>query len=86
MLRTPVYITWSNAPTCKDEPTNTNSVYDRSGRLWGWENDRSCAFRGTRWQAPGDTSKPILSWTTAPDCKGSPSATNSIKTRAGEIW
>jgi hypothetical protein len=34
MLRTPVYITWSNAPTCKDMPATSNSIYDRSGRLW----------------------------------------------------
>jgi hypothetical protein len=87
-MRTPVYITWSNAPTCEGAPSTSNSVYDRSGRLWGWspQDQRSCAFRGSRLQLPGEANKPVLTWQTAPACKGAPTAMNSVKTRAGEIW
>ena len=86
LLRTPVYFAWGNAPSCKDNPTTTNSVYDRSGRLWGWQDDRSCAFRGTRLQTTGDANKPVLTWASAPACRGVPNTMNSVKTRAGEIW
>jgi hypothetical protein len=32
------------APACAAQPTNSSSVSDDAGRLWGWEN-RSCAHK-----------------------------------------
>lgn len=91
LIRTPVYLSWSSAPVCNGEPTTSNSVYDRSGRLWGWDSTeggsgRSCSFRGTRMQQPGEPGKPVLTWSTAPACTQPPTTKNSVKTRAGELW
>jgi hypothetical protein len=38
---------WDSAPPCKQ--ADTSATKDASGRLWGWENGASCAFK-----APGD--------------------------------
>jgi hypothetical protein len=39
-------ITWQSAAVCKAaSATNANSVLDADGKLWGWENGRSCAHR-----------------------------------------
>jgi hypothetical protein len=38
---------WDSAPPCKQ--ADTSATKDDSGRLWGWENGASCAFK-----APGD--------------------------------
>jgi hypothetical protein len=38
---------WDSAPPCKQ--ADTSAIKDASGRLWGWENGASCAFK-----APGD--------------------------------
>jgi hypothetical protein len=35
---------WEGAPDCKQGPTVFTSVSDSVGRLWGWEDDRSCRF------------------------------------------
>jgi hypothetical protein len=39
-------VEWESAPTCMFAPTQQNSVPDTKGRLWGWQNSQSCAFRG----------------------------------------
>lgn len=49
----PVKMDWETAVTCDDAPNERNSVVDDNGRLWGWQNDTSCAFR--QW---GKGSKP----------------------------
>jgi hypothetical protein len=38
---------WNSAPPCKH--ADTSAKKDDSGRLWGWEDNRSCAFK-----APGN--------------------------------
>jgi hypothetical protein len=35
---------WEGAPDCSNAPTVFTSVSDSVGRLWGWEDDRSCRF------------------------------------------
>jgi hypothetical protein len=35
---------WEGAPDCRQKPTVFTSVSDSVGRLWGWEDDRSCRF------------------------------------------
>jgi hypothetical protein len=44
---TPKGDAWDSAPPCKH--SDTSAKKDDSGRLWGWEDNRSCAFK-----APGD--------------------------------
>jgi hypothetical protein len=39
-------VEWESAPTCLFAPTQQNAVPDSKGRLWGWQNSQSCAFRG----------------------------------------
>lgn len=39
-------LTWESAPVCDAKPIILNSVVDSEGNLWGWENEKSCAFRG----------------------------------------
>jgi hypothetical protein len=31
---------WDTAPSCTSTPSQSNSVIDQSGRLWGWENSQ----------------------------------------------
>lgn len=40
-----ISVVWDNAPVCPFAPSSTNIVADTFGRLWSWDNDKSCAFR-----------------------------------------
>lgn len=42
-----VMLSWQDTPACKGQasPTAANAVPDAFGCLWGWQLDRSCAFR-----------------------------------------
>lgn len=40
-----ISVVWDNAPVCPFAPTKTNTATDTFGRLWSWDNNRSCAFR-----------------------------------------
>ena len=40
-----VGLVWEAAPTCSAAPTAETSEADTLGRLWGWENGTSCAYR-----------------------------------------
>jgi hypothetical protein len=44
-LPTRVSVVWESAATCSFAPNDANAVPDTFGRLWGWENNSSCAFR-----------------------------------------
>jgi hypothetical protein len=44
-LPTRVSVVWESAPTCSFAPSDGNAVPDTFGRLWGWQNNSSCAFR-----------------------------------------
>ena len=72
---------FSEATPCMGFPSATTAQPDRAGRLWGWENGRSCVFR---W---GD--KPAFymgyqpgSWVLAPACLSPPFAPNAVTVRA----
>lgn len=70
---------WDAAPACTAAPTAANSVRDNSGRLWGWENQASCAYKS------GST--PLYSYGTAPGC--GPTATKAAyrtKDATGSVW
>lgn len=98
LFRTPVYLTWTNAPSCSGAPTTTNSVFDKQRRLWGWlpDSGRSCAYHGIvqeqqqpqpQLQADGtETTYKIVLWEDAPSCNGTPHARSSVKTRNGQFW
>lgn len=71
---------YDTAPTCAGAPTITNSVYDGSGRLWGWEKKAMCVFRATSPQwAP-------VTWREAKACSGNPTASNSVYDESGKLW
>jgi hypothetical protein len=71
---------YDNAPTCAGVPTIVNSVYDGSGRLWGWEKRAMCVFRATSPQwAP-------VTWKEAKACSGAPTATSSVYDESGKLW
>jgi hypothetical protein len=53
-------LTWEAAPSCTATPTPGNSVKDSNGRLWGWENNASCAYK--------TASTPVYTHETAPGC------------------
>jgi hypothetical protein len=38
---------WVAAPACRQQPLSgaASSTSDSSGRLWGWEDGRSCAYK-----------------------------------------
>lgn len=40
-----VGLVWEAVPTCTAAPNTANSEADTFGRLWGWENNSSCAYR-----------------------------------------
>jgi hypothetical protein len=44
-LPTRVSVVWESAATCSFAPNDANAVPDTFGRLWGWEDNSSCAFR-----------------------------------------
>jgi hypothetical protein len=71
---------YDNAPTCAAVPTIANSVYDGSGRLWGFEKKAMCVFRATSPQwAP-------VTWKEAPTCSGAPTASSSVYDESGKLW
>jgi hypothetical protein len=71
---------YDNAPTCAGVPTIVNSVYDGSGRLWGWEKKAMCVFRATSPQwAP-------VTWKEAKACSGAPTSTSSVYDESGKLW
>ena len=70
---------WNTAAICTAPLETSNSVMDKNGRLWGWENQVSCAYK--------TASTPVYTASTAPGC--GPTATNSgfrTKDSMGYSW
>lgn len=69
---------WVSAPACSAVPNATTAVLDESGRLWGWENEASCAYK--------TASVPLFFWETAPGC--GPTGTNGdiVQDSMGRSW
>lgn len=75
-------VTWKEAKACSGVPTAANSVYDESGKLWGWQDSSNCAFK-----VDGKAVKPAqLSWKTAAACSGQASSSNSVADLNGKKW
>ncbi|PNH03541.1 hypothetical protein TSOC_010363, partial [Tetrabaena socialis] len=56
-------ISWRAAPRCAAPPTKGSSTMDSRGRLWGWQDAASCAFKD-------GLGAPVYDWDTAPRCLG----------------
>lgn len=58
----------------------------RADRLWGWQDGRSCAFRGQSRQAPGPPGVVLVTWDSAPACAGRPWGSNAVRGADGQLW
>ncbi len=67
---------YDRAPLCDGVATAPNSLSDSFGRLWGWQDGRSCSFRGKRKSSDEDP----------PNCSGYPTETNSVRDSWGRLW
>jgi hypothetical protein len=75
-------VTWKEAKPCRGTPTPTNSVYDESQKLWGWQDNANCAFK-----LDGGAAKPSpLLWRTAPECPDRATSSNSVADVNGKAW
>jgi hypothetical protein len=72
---------WEKVQPCLAEPTGSNSIPDKQGRLWGWINGESCAFK----TATGKIAITV-SWDTAADCTGTATTSNSVFDTNGRLW
>jgi hypothetical protein len=77
-------VVWAMAPTCDFVPTPRNSEPDRQGRLWGWQEGVSCAFRSQG--AEGQPQPVQYGWDNADVCKQQPDSSNSIPDTTGNLW
>jgi hypothetical protein len=83
-------VSWQDAPACVEQPNESNSVADNNGRLWGWQEGESCAFKSESAAqgvtsgdaarvATGDAaSKVSVVWGAAPSCSFSPKQGNAV--------
>lgn len=77
--------TWQSSPTCWGVPTPQNSVMDDLGRMWGWQNGASCAYRGIP-PLRGAPPAPEVEWDSAPTCMFAPTRQNSVPDTKGRLW
>lgn len=49
------WYTWDSAQACLGEPTESNSVADEIGRLWGWQDNNSCGFKNQQSAVTAET-------------------------------
>lgn len=54
--------------------------------MWGWQDGRSCAFRGQDTQAPSPPGQSLVTWDTAPPCQGKPWGSNAVRGADGQLW
>jgi hypothetical protein len=85
-------VSWEDAPACVEQPNESNSVADNNGRLRGWQEGASCAFKNENaasWVradaarlAAGDAAgKVSVVWEAAPSCSFSPNKGNAVPGR-----
>lgn len=82
---------WDNAPPCSYAATSDNSKPDSQGRLWGWQDGRSCRHSGSVVApapptSPTPPSPPAVSWDTAPACNYQATTANSRADKEGRYW
>jgi hypothetical protein len=85
--RAAVTVTWDTAAGCSGHATRSNSVRDQSGRLWGFQQGVSCAFKGDATHKQVDLpGEPVITWAYAPACTQDPDARNSVRSEQGQLW
>ncbi|KAL6754667.1 hypothetical protein V8C86DRAFT_315460 [Haematococcus lacustris] len=84
---------FESAPACSGAITPTSSQADASGRLWGFENGRSCAFKplvsnGSAATAAGmsPASSAEVSWVSAPACPHAATDSSYQPDSLGRKW
>ncbi|KAJ9511871.1 hypothetical protein QJQ45_004527 [Haematococcus lacustris] len=84
---------FESAPACSGAITPTSSQADASGRLWGFENGRSCAFKplvsnGSAATAAGmsPASSAEVSWDSAPACPHAATDSSYQPDSLGRKW
>lgn len=69
---------WQTAPACAGTASASNSVKDKNGLRWGWENKVSCAFR--------EGYAVIVGWDEAPICTSTPTVETVNWDKQGQAW
>lgn len=84
---------WDAAPPCKYQLTADNGRADAQGRLWGWQDGRSCRHTGSISSSPPITPSspspppsPALAWEAAPPCSYQATVANSRVDALGRYW
>lgn len=78
---------WDSAPPCSYQATSDNSKPDSQGRLWGWQEGRSCRHTGSSVSSSSSSpSPPRITWESAPPCNYQPTLTNSRPDISGRYW
>lgn len=70
---------WTDAHACKTAPNKDNSEADDNGRLWGFQNGVSCAFKD------GNDHHPLFYWEAAPTCPNGAAGPIATDTE-GRAW
>ncbi|WIA09369.1 hypothetical protein OEZ85_008775 [Tetradesmus obliquus] len=74
------FVSWEDAPACEEQPSESNSVADDSGRLWGWQAGASCAFKNE--EAAASAAKGDAARVAAPDA----AAAAAEASRVSVVW
>jgi hypothetical protein len=84
---------WDAAPPCTYQLTADNGRADAQGRLWGWQDGRSCRHTGSIGSSPPITPSspspppsPALAWEAAPPCSYQATVANSRVDALGRYW
>lgn len=71
---------WPAAPNCDGSPNGQTATPDAEGRLWGWQDGHSCAFRTSH-------NRPVtISWDNALTCSGDATLSNSVYDSKNRLW
>jgi hypothetical protein len=79
---------WERAPRCVGEPAaGPDTLKDSLGRLWGWQNGESCAYKGADGQ-PEAAMDPFVgvAWEHAPPCREPRTEDNVVQDGFGRAW
>lgn len=82
-------VSWDSAPTCKGNSSDPsmNPRVDSFGRVWGYEDNSSCAFRdsnGTAVYYGGSSGSAAIAFVAAPPCTDVSNCT--VKDTNGRLW
>jgi hypothetical protein len=59
---------------------------DSVGRHWGWQDGRTCAFKGPRGEPLRAAGAVATAWEAAPRCAAERTASNSVKDSSARWW